>query len=106
MRHASNRSGPLANSWRRAVRSMLPLSRMRFRRYGFSTMSKAPGPSPSPENEDPLAEAARAPLGQRVGGALLFIAAAVVGISTLRACRGEKTTPAPAAPVDSHDQKP
>ena len=64
-------------------------------------MSEAPGPVPSEKEEDPLAEAARAPLALRLGGAALFIAAAVIGISTLRACRGEKMPPIPRQEVPS-----
>ena len=56
-------------------------------------MSDDPGPLPPEKDEDPLAEAARAPLAHRLGGVALFVAAAVIGISTLRACRGEKAPP-------------
>lgn len=56
-------------------------------------MSETPEPSQPGEDDDPLAEAERAPRGQRLGGAALFLAAAVVGISVLRACREEKKLP-------------
>lgn len=53
---------------------------------------------PAPEGEtDPLAEAARAPLAHRLGGAALFVVAAIIGVSTLRACREENKAPPPAA---------
>ena len=53
-------------------------------------MSADPGPLPPDKEEDPLAEATRAPLSLRLGGAALFLATAVIGIATLRACRGQK----------------
>lgn len=46
--------------------------------------------TPSAE-EDPLATAARAPLAHRLGGAAIFVLAAIIGISILRACREEPT---------------
>ncbi|MFM7180896.1 MAG: hypothetical protein ACKO2G_05475 [Verrucomicrobiales bacterium] len=67
------------------------------------------GRSASGKEPDPLGEAARAPLAHRLGGAALFLAAAVIGISALRACRQEKkppTLPAPAVPSDSQGRMP
>lgn len=62
---------------------------------------------PQPAEEDPLAAATRAPLAHRLGGAALFILAAILGISTLRACRNESSPPAtiPGA-VDSPSARP